>query len=316
MISEQSSESKEIELDCVYILQNDEEMFETGRFEDKNEVTKCSYDSLPYRKQKQNDSYAGLFWGYDITARDLKCLKFHGTVSNLRQNLKPTRYKSVMFDHMEIALHDEYGSKEYWKARRSMRYTSELYDIAANYRRTFLNSTDETDNTERPVDWTEEKSRRDARGGPYVAVHLRRRRDFLVGHKATVPSIKSAASQLKEKMNELGLTVLFVATDAEQHEFEELKSHLPQYKVMRFVPSNYVMRKFKDGGVAIIDQIICSYARYFVGTHESTFTFRIQEDREIIGFPSETTFNRLCKNTKKCATSGNWQIVCICALRP
>lgn len=44
-------------------------------------------------------------------------------------------------------------------------------------------------------------------------------------------------------------------------EFEELKSYLPQYKVLKFVPSDYVINKFKDGGIAIIDQIICSYAR-------------------------------------------------------
>lgn len=66
-------------------------------------------------------------------------------------------YRSIMFDHMEIALHDEYGSKEYWKARRSMRYNSELYNIAKNYRKSFLNSTDENDNTDRPADWTKEK---------------------------------------------------------------------------------------------------------------------------------------------------------------
>lgn len=62
-----------------------------------------------------------------------------------------------MFDHMEIALHDEYGSKEYWKARRSMRYNPELYNIANKYRKSFLNSTDHDDNTERPIDWTKEK---------------------------------------------------------------------------------------------------------------------------------------------------------------
>jgi len=38
-------------------------------------------------------------------------------------------------------------------------------------------------------------------------------------------------------------------------EFEELKSYLPQYKVLKYVPSEYVMNKFKDGGIAIIDQI-------------------------------------------------------------
>ncbi|EZA49132.1 hypothetical protein DMN91_005200 [Ooceraea biroi] len=303
-----SSGDKEIELDCVYILQHDQEMFKTGKFEDKNEVVDCARDSLRYYKLEQH-SYAGPFWDYrNVTARDVKCLKFHGTASDLYRNLMPTRYKSVMFDHMEIALHDEYGSKEYWRARRSMRYNSKLYDIAKDYRRTFLNSTDEDDNTKRPADWTEEVNRRDAIGGPYLAVHFRRR-DFIIGHKATVPTIEDAASQLQEKMDDLGLNVLFVATDAEQHEFEELKSYLPQYKVLKYVPSKYVINKFKDGGIAIIDQIICSHARYFIGTHESTFTFRIQEDREIIGFPAKTTFNILCKTKKKCAKASQWQIV-------
>lgn len=307
-MEEYSSGSKEIQLDCVYILQNDEEMFKTGRFEDKNEMSECTGDSLKYYKLKQH-TYIGPFWGYhNITTQNVKCLKFHGTTSYLYQNLKPTQYKSIMFDHMEIALHDEYGSKEYWKARRSMRYNSELYDIAKNYRKIYLNSTDENDNTDRPTDWTKEKRQRNAKGGPYLAVHLRRR-DFIIGHKASIPTINDAAFQLRENMDELGLTVLFVATDGETHEFEELKSYLPQYKVLKFVPSDYVINKFKDGGIAIIDQIICSYARYFIGTYESTFTFRIQEDREIIGFLPETTFNQLCKTNKKCATTGQWRIV-------
>lgn len=307
-MEEYSSGSKEIQLDCMYILQNDEEMFKTGKFEDKNEVTDCILDSLQFYKSKQH-IYTSPFWGYrNITTQNVKCLKFHGTASYLYQNLKPIQYKSIMFDHMEIALHDEYGSKEYWKARRSMRYNSELYNIAKNYRETFLNSTDENDNIDRPTDWTKEESRRNARGGPYLAVHFRRR-DFIIGHKESIPTINSAASQLQEKMDKLGLTVLFVATDGEQHEFEELKSYMPQYKVLKFVPSDYVINKFKDGGVAIIDQIICSYARYFIGTHESTFTYRIQEDREIIGFLPETTFNNLCKTNKKCSTTGRWQIV-------
>ncbi|XP_012533688.3 GDP-fucose protein O-fucosyltransferase 2 [Monomorium pharaonis] len=307
-MEEYSCESREVQLDRVYILQNDEEMFKTGKFEDKNELVNCDRDSVRYHESEQH-LYTGPFWGYsNVTARDVKCLKFHGMARDLFQNLMPTRYRSIMFDHMEIALHDEYGSKEYWKARRSMRYNSELYDIAKNYRKTFLNSMDEDDNTERSADWTKEKKRRNARGGPYIAVHLRRR-DFIRAHKTSVPTIKDTALQLQKRMDKLGLTLLFVATDAEQYEFEELKSYLPQYKVLKYMPSKYVMNKFKDGGVAIIDQIICSYARYFIGTHESTFTFRIQEDREIIGFSTETTFNKLCKPNGDCAIDGFWSIV-------
>jgi len=49
-----------------------------------------------------------------------------------------------------------------------------------------------------------------------LAVHFRRR-DFIIGHKATVPTPKSAASLLQEKLDDLKLNVLFVATDAEKH---------------------------------------------------------------------------------------------------
>jgi len=47
-------------------------------------------------------------------------------------------------------------------------------------------------------------------------------------------------------------------------EFEELEQHLSSYKVHRYIPSDEVLAKYKDGGVAIIDQWICSHARYVV----------------------------------------------------
>ncbi|KOC68600.1 GDP-fucose protein O-fucosyltransferase 2 [Habropoda laboriosa] len=307
-LQEYPSENEETNLDIVYILQNDDEMFKTGIFKDKNEIIKCNDKSLQFHKVESN-KYVGYFWGYhNVTSKVIKCVKYHGTVLYLKQNLKPNVYRSVMFDHMEIALHDLYGTKEYWSARRSMRYNSELYDIANEFRKNFLNSTDEHDKTNRPKDWTKEENKRDAIGGPYLSVHLRRR-DFLIGRSATVPTIKSAASKLKKKLKKLQLNLLFVATDAVEEEFNELKGYLSDYTVFRFIPSDYVLNKFKDGGIAIIDQIICSYARYFIGTHESTFTFRIQEDREIIGFSTTTTFNHLCKGTEKCDSTGQWEIV-------
>jgi len=68
-------------------------MFRTGRFEDKNEVVDCNYDSLRYYKLKQH-LYTGPFWGYhNITAQDVKCITFHGMASDLYQNLKPTQYR-------------------------------------------------------------------------------------------------------------------------------------------------------------------------------------------------------------------------------
>ncbi|XP_033209833.1 GDP-fucose protein O-fucosyltransferase 2 [Belonocnema kinseyi] len=297
----------EISLDIVYVLQNDEEMFKTGKFKDKNEIADCAKGKVRYEKIGKN-KFTGNFWGYlNITARDVKCLTFQGTTSGLTKNLQPI-FRSVVFDHMEIALHDFYGSKDYWTARRSMRYNQELYEIANEFRKNKLNSADLSDKTERPTDWKKEKGRRSALGGSYLALHLRRR-DFLIGRSESVPTIENAALQLKKKLEELKLKTIFVATDAENEEYEELKKYLEDYIITKFIPSEYVRNKFKDGGIAIIDQIICSYARYFIGTHESTFTFRIQEDREIIGFPSNTTFNRLCGKEKKCSQGGKWEIV-------
>ena len=41
-----------------------------------------------------------------------------------------------------------------------------------------------------------------------------------------------------------------------------------------------------------------SLLSWFIGTHQSTFSFRIHEDREILGFSSETTFNRFCPDAQ------------------
>lgn len=52
--------------------------------------------------------------------------------------------------------------------------------------------------------------------------------------------------------------------------------------------------------------------RYFIGSYESTFTYRIYEEREIMGFPSESTFNTFCKSPNendKCAKNSHWPIV-------
>lgn len=46
-----------------------------------------------------------------------------------------------------------------------------------------------------------------------MCVHLRRK-DFLWGRPKQVPSIRGAAKQMKVHLEQLGLTTVFVATDA------------------------------------------------------------------------------------------------------
>ncbi|XP_011308816.1 GDP-fucose protein O-fucosyltransferase 2 isoform X2 [Fopius arisanus] len=300
------STNGEITLDRVFVLQTDPKMFETNDFHPRNEITACDQNVIKFQKTG-GERFKGHFWGYkNITAKDVQCVLFHGTASNLVQNLEPTQYTTYMFDHMETPLHDSYGSREFWKARRSMRFNSELNAIAREFREKYLNSTDNHDKTVKPVDWRNEKGHRTAIGGPYLAVHWRRG-DFLIGRNAYAPTIAKVADQLKEQMVKIGLELIFIATDGKEHEFEELKTHMKGYKLERYIPSKQVKQKFKDGGIAIIDQMICSHARYFIGTHESTFTFRIQEEREIIGFSTETTFNYLCWKDK-CSPQSQWKI--------
>lgn len=52
-----------------------------------------------------------------------------------------------------------------------------------------------------------------------------------------------------------------------------------------------------------------AFFRYFIGTHESTFTFRIQEDRQILGFSSNSTFDLFCGKGNKCPRGSKWEIV-------
>lgn len=167
------------------------------------------------------------------------------------------------------------------------------------------------------------QAHRNAKGGPYVAIHVRRK-DFIRSRPNEASSIADIAQQTEKILKKLKLKNVFLATDGLPEgiycyfhiidkacifsEFDELSSRLSKYKVLRYEPTEEVKMKYKDGGIAIIDQIICSHARYFIGTHESTFSFRIQEEREIIGFHSDTTFNAFCNNDK-CPKPSEWKIV-------
>jgi len=50
-----------------------------------------------------------------------------------------------------------------------------------------------------------------------------RRRDFLRGRPDQVPSLNSVALQIMSKLDDLHLSKVFIATEAPQKEFEELK---------------------------------------------------------------------------------------------
>ncbi|XP_013174364.1 PREDICTED: GDP-fucose protein O-fucosyltransferase 2 [Papilio xuthus] len=271
-----------LKIDRLYVLQNYENAFEDGVFHDKWTITDdCKYD--------------GLFWGYNnITVKETVCVNFQGKISKLWEliALHP-KDKYVMFSHGEIPLHTSYGTKTYWDCRKSMKFNTGLVKTAKNFILQFLNCKIEKCTT-------------------YLSVHWRRR-DFAYSRGKDVPSLQGTAKQIDQiaKDSVPDIKTIFIATDASETEVRTLENDLKElgYKVNFFIPSKKELEMYKDGGIAIIDQIICSHAAFFVGTHDSTFTFRIQEEREILGFPSSTTFNRLCPDTGKCEKPSKWTIV-------
>lgn len=272
---------KVLEIDTLYILQNFEDAFENGIFKEKWEIVASCENSAR-------------FWGYEnITAKEVLCVQFQGKASKLWEliSMHPSD-KKVMFHHGEIALHDNYGTKTFWDCRKSMKFNKSLVKIAKNYISQNLN-----------CDTTKCKN--------YLSVHWRRQ-DFARGRGDDVPTVSGTAKQIRKILKTLsGIKKIFIATDASMTEINDLKSRLVAYKyeIHLFLASPAVVEEYKDGGLAIIDQIICSHAAYFIGTHESTFTYRIQEEREILGFDSNTTFNRFCPDVGYCEKPSKWTIV-------
>ncbi|KFM60123.1 GDP-fucose protein O-fucosyltransferase 2, partial [Stegodyphus mimosarum] len=277
-------------IDVIYYLQHYAEGWTDDRWEERADIRDC-IESHPYQKTK-NGKIHGWFWGYpDIFSDDFYCLSIQGYSSTLKRFLQTSVASAIMVDRAEVILHDSFGDAEYWRVRRSIGFSKKLIAIGDDFRHKYLNSTDEKDKTVKNYDKQISNFERKAVGGPYIGVHLRRR-DFAYARPKEVPSIEHAAKQLLKIMKKNNLQTVFVATDALDSEFKELQVYIPS--AIRFVPSKKVHKEILDGGVAIIDQWICAHSRFFIGTFESTFSFRIQEEREILGFPVETTFNRFC----------------------
>lgn len=294
-------------LNAVFFLQGYKGGWKHGQFEEKYEVADC-LDRPRYTKDVEG-YFNGQFWHFaSIKAEHFFCLSVQGRASTLGEFLSELPYQSIMLDRAENLLHDSFGDINYWGVRRAMKFAPHLVKIADNFRADELSSNDKDDDTLVHEDWTQHRAARRVRGGPYMAVHLRRK-DYVASRAGQIPSIKGAAEQLIKKLEQKQLKTLYVATDAPVAEFEELKSYMPDYTVVKYTPDSETLSLYKDGGIAIIDQLIASHAKYFLGSFESTFSFRIQEEREIMGFPATTTFDMLCPDGEEdCEKGSKWLI--------
>lgn len=286
------SERGKPEIDEVWYLQRYAEGYNFENWENKAHERACI--ETPVYDADSQGRYRGFFWGYPETyAMKFKCISAQGGVDVIAPALlENTTATAVMLDRGETLSHMFSGGKHFWDARRSMVFSSSLINEANYFRHIFLNSDDVRDKTVQPERW-EDNARKDnsALGGPYIAAHLRRK-DYLVSRPEKVPSLEKAAERLKQLAQEYGVEKIFVASDGTEEDMMLLERLLPN--MIRYNPLAAEKKHFNKGAIAIIDQIICSHARYFIGSYESTFTFRITEEREIMGFSKETTYNRFC----------------------
>ncbi|GMR42707.1 hypothetical protein PMAYCL1PPCAC_12902, partial [Pristionchus mayeri] len=292
-------------IDRIVYLQHFQEGWD-GEYVMKSEKRPCMEGDKYY--EKEDGLWKGWFYGLSaVRARDLECVSFQGDSESFAELLaRNYTFQSIFVDRAETMLHAEYGGVEYWRARRSMRYSKLLEARAERFiAGEMKEEIDAQPLTER---WEDEKASRTSKGGSYVAVHWRRR-DFIQAYGSLLPSIKGTAKQITAMAKEFGVKKAFVATDAEEGDIEELRKHL---KITLYTFRPRPDEQLIDGAAAIVEQIICSWARVFAGSYVSTFSFRIQEDREIRGFPVETTFRRMCPDDVTmhgCEQPAKWKIV-------
>ncbi|XP_012508134.1 PREDICTED: GDP-fucose protein O-fucosyltransferase 2 [Propithecus coquereli] len=321
-------------IDQVYVLQSYAEGWKEGSWEEKVDERPC-IDQLLYSQDK-HEYYRGWFWGYEETrGLNVSCLSVQGSASIIAPVLlKNTSARitlrsvspwtsELLLTPVRTELSPERDSERLvlTEEKRPGRDSGETPAQARRRVQMRVHSVSRVPPgpgrappAQLPAGLAVpacpcgscQVKLGSARGGPYLGVHLRRK-DFIWGHREDVPSLEGAVRTIRSLMRAHQLDKVFVATDAVRKEHEELKKLLPE--MVRFEPTWEELELYKDGGVAIIDQWICAHARFFIGTSVSTFSFRIHEEREILGLDPKTTYNRFCGDQEKaCEQPTHWKI--------
>ncbi|KNC75579.1 hypothetical protein, variant, partial [Sphaeroforma arctica JP610] len=190
---------------------------------------------------------------------------------------RPAEPFSVLLSRVETLMwHVMWHTEEYWEARTHYVFAAALREEAAQFMQTY-----------------------GVADGNYLAIHMRRR-DFVFSKQGKIPELTDVATIIKGLMDQQGVTKVFVATDAPESELEELGRLLStevlnyKYKVAGKVTPKQRETHLADGQLAVIDQILCSRAKYFSGSFQSTFSNTIFEERTLLGYDYDTTYNYIC----------------------
>ena len=213
--------------------------------------------------------------GMELWSRDLECVKVFGTSTSAHtavaqrverdggpQAVLVGRFEQFMHTFMEVDV-------EFWRQLTSMQFAEALTTEAARFR-------DEEIGSSRQI----------------LAAHLRRG-DFVGSHRTKpVATLVEATSQIAVTCARIACTSVFVATDADETELGELRqllaTELPQHITVFRYGEQWQDGQLREtlslpgggwspGQLAILDQLLCIHADYFIGTPDSTFTYRISE---------------------------------------
>eukprot|EP00937_MAST-01D_sp_MAST-1D-sp2_P007471 g7471.t1 len=178
------------------------------------------------------------------------------------------------FDRVTPAIED--GHQQFWAEREHLHFSQPVRDAAQA--------------------WLDK--RRDATGfdaSNFVALHWRRK-DFLRAHADTLCTVDEVARVLAAKCAEAGTASVFLASDTGEAEVEALRSALreevsgsctasgrrecPAAQLLTFQPDGERLPSgFNPMMVALVEQLVASRGRYFLGTHHSTFSQEIHYAR-------------------------------------
>lgn len=143
-------------------------------------------------------------------------------------------------------------------------------------------------------------------GQPYLAAHCRRT-DFLYAREKTTPKPKAIAKQINSALEEYGLEVVFVATDAPSDLREALREAVSGRVVFFEEAPHLAERLGHPGKQAAAEMWVAARATAFLGTQESRFTMHIQLERSWLGHPRATSEREFCKRGKagqRCVSPG------------
>ena len=187
------------------------------------------------------------------------------------------------FDRISPAYED--GKARFWDERRHLHYASPIQEAALAFIQSKMSAEAAADAA--------------GQGGPgtgFVSLHWRRK-DFESHHAATYTTAAEVAATLLKYCNEQGVYTVFLATDGSEDEVAALRRALgaavsadcaerqasgenrscPAAELVTYDHS--FKPDFNPMQSALVEQLIASKGRVFLGTHHSTFSLEVHFER-------------------------------------